>query len=92
MNGIIFVGGILSSKLQDDLLTAGMRRQKLGHVIDLSVQYNPAALCCVVLGHYREQSHVSRAPSVNMDMMRVQLGIVHTFSRVKDLGHAGLCD
>lgn len=56
---VVLVCGILAGKLEDDLLSTRVRWQELGHIVDLAIEDDPAALWGVVLGHWREGGVVS---------------------------------
>jgi hypothetical protein len=54
MNGVVLLGCIFTSKLEDDPGAAGVRGDEVGDVVDIAIQNNPATLwgimlcdCCV---------------------------------------------
>jgi hypothetical protein len=49
VNGIVFVGRICASELKDDFTAARVLWKKTRYVVNIAVQYYPAAFCGVVL-------------------------------------------
>ena len=48
MYGVVFFGCVGPRELEDNLCATGMLRYELRNVVDFSVEYYPAALCCVM--------------------------------------------